>query len=143
MKVAACLNAKYYSAWVQPHADKESDLQIEHGVGVKLDAMFSTFSTIPRSPSAMTRLTIAPAFWAMEYAEATNRISKVGLEAMAGPEGKRGERFRYLRSQLLLSFTWMQLSVYFLCAYSGLPQLTVQIPEGELEKPPFQYSLSQ
>lgn len=111
------------------HTDRGLTLQDKNRVGVKLEGIFSTFSTMPRSPSAMTRLTIVPAFWAIEYAEATNRISKVGLEAMTSPEGKWRERFCYFQSQLLVSFTWIQFDASFSCAYSGLPRVTAQILE--------------
>ena len=79
-------------------------------VHMKRDETFSTFSMMPRSPSAITRLTIVPAFWAIEYAEATNRINTVGLDAMMGPEGKSREMFCYFQNQLLVSFTWIQFN---------------------------------
>lgn len=78
--------------------------------GMRWDVI-STFSTIPRSPSAITRLTMVPAFWAMEYAEATNLINTVWLEAMTSPKGRLRERC-YFQSQLLVSVTWIQFNTF-------------------------------
>lgn len=73
--------------------------------------VISTFSTIPRSPSAITCLTMVPAFWAMEYAEATNRINTVWLEAMTSPKRRLTEHC-YFQSQVLVSVTWIQFNTF-------------------------------
>lgn len=75
------------------HLDKRNEIETE---------LKSTFSTMPRSPPAITFLTIVAAFSATEYAEATTRMSRVG-EAILNAEKKQKRQHSRSQGNILLN----------------------------------------